>query len=118
MTDTRDKNSAANYCLEQRGLAQIRDHLLYINAQNGHAYNPAFPELYMNGSMPPDNLSCNSVDIESRLFGINTNNLVNPAKPTEAKLKSLPITSFFELPKFQRSERVQQDTTQRPFIIR
>ena len=68
--------------------------------------------------MPPDNLSCNSVDIESRLFGINTNNLVNPAPPTQAQLKTLPITSFFEKPQFQISKRIQQDTTQRPFIVR
>ena len=116
--DTRDKNSSANYCLEQKGLGQIRDHLLFINGPGGHAYKPAFPELYINGTMPPDNLSCNSVDIESRLFGINTNNLVNPAPPTQAQLKTLPTTTFFEKPKFQRSERVQQDTTQRPFIVR
>ena len=116
--DTRDKNSSANYCLEQKGLGHIRDHLLFMNGPGGHAYNPAFPELYMNGTMPADNLSCNSVDIESRLFGINTNNLVNPAPPTQAQLKTLPTTSFFEKPKFQISERVQQDTTQRPFIVR
>lgn len=118
MTDTRDKNSPANYCLEQKGLKNIRDHLLFINGSSGHAYNPAFPELYMNGTMPADNLSCNSVDIESRLFGINTNNLVNPAPPTEAQLKKLPITSFFETPKFQNIKRVRQDTSQRPFIVR
>lgn len=115
--DTRDKNSSANYCLEQKGLGQVRDHLLFINGPNGHAYNPAFPELYINGSMPPDNLSCNSVDIESRLFGINTNNLVNPAEPTKALLKSLPVKSFFEKPEIEKSIRIQQDTTQRPFIV-
>ena len=76
MANTRDKNSQANYTLEQKGLGQIRDHLLFINGPSGHGYNAAFPELYMNGKMPADNLSCNSVDIESRLFGININNLV------------------------------------------
>lgn len=116
--NTRDKNSSANYCLEQKALGHIRDHILFINGPSGHGYDPAFPELYMNGSMPADNLSCNSVDIESRLFGINTNNLVNPAQPTQAQLKTLPLTSFFETPKLQKSKRIQQDTTQRPFIVR
>ena len=118
MADTRDRNSKANYCLEQKAMGNIRDHLLFINGPNGHAYNPAFPELYMNGKMPADNLSCNSIDIESRLFGINSNNLINPEQPTEAKLKSLPLTRFFETPELQKSKKVQQDTSQRPFIVR
>ena len=117
MANTRDKNSQANYTLEQKGLGQIRDHLLFINGPSGHGYNAAFPELYMNGKMPADNLSCNSVDIESRLFGININNLVNPAPPTQAKLNTLPNISFFEKPNIQKSQRIQQDTTQRPFIV-
>jgi hypothetical protein len=117
MSNTRDKNSIENYNLEQNGMQKIRDNLLFINAQNGHAYNPAFPELYMNGKMPSDNLSCNSVDIESRLFGINTNNLVNPSGPFEAKLKSLSKISFFQRPYLEKSKKIYPDNSQRPFIV-
>ena len=118
MADTRDINSSANYCLEQKGMQQIRDHLLYENGPNGNAYNPAFPLLYNNGHVPANVLSCNSIDIESSLWGINANNLVNPQQPTVAKLKSLPDTSFFERPIVINEKPVYADNSQRPFIVR
>lgn len=117
MANTRDKNSPANYCLEQKGLQHTRDHLLYINGQNGHAYNPAFPVLYNTGRVPSHILSCNNIDIESKLLGIDSNNLVNPRPQTVAQLKSLPDTSFFDRPKLINSTSVSQDNSQRPFIV-
>ena len=82
MACTRDKNSKGNYCLEQKSLENIRQNLAFYNAPNGHAYRPAFPELYNNGPMPADVLSCNNVDIESTLFGVGSCNLVNPKLKT------------------------------------
>ena len=65
MASTRDINSQGNYSLEQRGLQNIRNNLLFLNAPNGHAYNPAFPELYNHGRVPSNVLSCNPVDIKA-----------------------------------------------------
>lgn len=118
MACTRDINSKANYCLEQKGLQNIRDNILFINGPNGHAYNPAFPELYNNGRVPSNVLSCNPVDIESALFGIEANNLVEPREPTVAKLKNLPNTSFFQRPELITGKTVKEDNSQRPFIFR
>ena len=117
MACTRDKNSKGNYCLEQKGLEHIRQNLTFYNAPNGHAYKPAFPELYNNGHVPADVLSCNNVDIESALFGIDSCNLVNPKPPTVAQLKSLPTTSFFDKPTVVMPNNVYQDNSQRPFIV-
>ena len=118
MSNTRDLNSKANYCLEQNALQRIRDNLLFINGPSGHAYSPAFPELYDNGRIPSSVLSCNPVDIESALFGIEANNLVNPRGDVEAKIKSLEKISFFERPELQKSKKLEEDNTQRPFIMR
>ena len=117
MACTRDINSKANYCLEQKGLERIRQNLLFLNAPNGHAYKPAFPELYNNGRVPSEVLSCNNIDVESALFGIDSCNLVNPNPPTVAQLKSLPITSFFDRPEVIMPRNVYQDNSQRPFIV-
>ena len=117
MACTRDINSKANYCLEQKGLQRIRDNLTFYNAPNGHAYSPAFPALYNNGHVPADVLSCNNVDIESSLFGIDSCNLVNPNPPTVAQLKSLPTISFFNTPEIVMPQKVSQDNSQRPFIV-
>lgn len=118
MACTRDINSPANYCLEQKAIKNQKEHHLFINGPNGHAYNPAFPELYNNGRVPSNVLSCNGVDIESKLFGIDSNNLVNPRESTVAQLKTLPNTSFFDRPEFSNSKKVNQDISQRPFIVR
>ena len=117
MACTRDKNSKGNYCLEQKGLEHVRQNLAFYNAPNGHAYRPAFPDLYNNGHVPADVLSCNNVDIESALFGIDSCNLVNPKSQTVAELKKLPSVSFFERPQVIRPAGVYPDNSQRPFII-
>lgn len=116
MTSTRDKNSPANYCLEQRGLKQTRDNLAFYNSPNGHAYYPALPRHYIPSHMPVDILSNNPIDIESSLFGIDSNNLVNPKCPVQPDLRYLPEVSFFSTPEIVKHEMVRQDKTQRPII--
>ena len=117
MASTRDKNSKGNYCLEQRSLDNVRNNLAYYNGPNGHAANAAFPALYRQGYMPPDNFSHNPTDIESSLLGIGSTNLVNEKPPTNPDLKDLPTISFFERPKLVSAKNVYSDNSQRPFII-
>ena len=116
MACTRDINSKANYCLEQRGQETIRSHLTFYNGPNGHAHDPAYPELYRQGFMPPDNFSFNSIDIESNLFGIGSCNLVEQKQPTTPRYKQLPTISFFQKPEVVKSKTFLPILDQRPFI--
>jgi hypothetical protein len=117
MASTRNKNSAGNYKLEQNGINNIRDNLLYHNSPNGHANIAAFPELYRASYMPADNLSKNYVDIESNLRGINANNLVNPVSGNiKCEEKKLPMISFFDRETVIMPDNLTIDNN-RPFIM-
>ena len=117
MASTRNNNSIGNYKLEQRGINNIRDNLLYYNSPNGHANIAAFPELYRASYMPADNLSKNYVDIESNLRGINANNLVNPTNQNiKCDVKKMPTISFFDREKVIMPENLRVDNN-RPFIM-
>ena len=97
MASTRNKNSPGNYFLEQRSLCHSRQHELYINSPNGHAYDPALPTLGFNPSvMGRDNFAYNSVDIETALFGINSTNLVEPQTPVVPEIKKLREFTYFD----------------------
>ena len=95
MACTRDKNSKANYCLEQKAIENIRNNLQFYNGPNGRALNPAYPALYRQGYMPADNFSFNSIDIESTLFGIGSCNLVDPKTPVVPHLQKFTNSIFF-----------------------
>ena len=60
----------------------------------------AYPNVGINAPqyMPNTLLSKDSVDIESRLFGINATNLVKPQAPMQPTLYTLPTVTFFERP--------------------
>ena len=116
MTSTRDKNSRGNYCLEQRAITKISDNLGYYYGPNGHGYNPALPELYRASHMPPDILSYNPTDIESSLFGINSNNLVDPMPEVVPRLKRLPTISFFDRQRVFTQGPIKESNNERPII--
>ena len=117
MASTRDINSKGNYILEQQQLNNTRNNLTYYNGPNGHAANPAFPESYMQGYMPPDNFSFNPTDIESALFGIGSTNLVEPKEPTAPQFKVLPTVSFYKKPDVVKAPILFPLLNQRPFIF-
>ena len=116
MAATRDKNSIDNYSLEQRALENTRNNLEYINGPNGRAVNPALPVSYLGGYMPADNLSYNSIDIESDLFGVGSTNLINSKPPVLPQLKTLPMVSFFDRNNIIIDKKITPDYTQRPQI--
>jgi hypothetical protein len=115
---TRDKNSRANYCLEQQGINKIMNHRLYDNGPNGDAYNPAFPQ-YINPSKMPANLfSFNAVDIESALLNIGASNLVEPTKECLPLFKSnLEEIKFFEKTRLIKENMFIPSNTERPTIF-
>jgi hypothetical protein len=114
MASTRNKNTPGNFCLDSRQNTGIESWQLYTNGANGFAYDTKLPGNGLNpGQMPWSTLSYNPADIESFLFGINSTNLVNPAKPLTPELKCLQSANIFKsapvimpipqaIPKYQR----------------
>ena len=95
MASTRQKNSSGDYDLEQKSIDRFSDHLMYPYRRV--SYKTALPDAGINvGQVPGSQLSSNSVDIESRLYGINANNLVKPQEAIIPGLNLLPNASFFE----------------------
>ncbi len=118
MASTRDINSKGNYCLEQKACVATQGNLAFYNGPNGHAFDPAYPELYRQGYMPPDNFSFNPTDIESALFGIGSTNLVESKSPTVPQFTPLPTVSYFKKPEVVDSPTFMPLLDQRPFICR
>mgnify|MGYP001178939652 CR=1 FL=1 len=113
----KNKNSEANYCLEQEAQHKINQRHFYINNPNGYAYSPAFPELYNPGHTQASLYSFNAVDIESDLFNIGCCNLVENKPPVNPQFKqSLPEISFFKKPKVIQQKEFVHLNDQRPFI--
>jgi hypothetical protein len=97
MASTRNKNTAGNYCLDQRQNKGIESWQLYANGAYGEAYDTKLPGNGLNpGQLPWNTLSHNSADIESFLFGINATNLVKPAGPLKPELKQLNSADVFK----------------------
>ena len=119
MASTRDNNTPANYCLQQRGINLARQYVEYKYSQAGRAYKNALPCPGITPShMPREAFSYNSVAIESALFGINANNLVNPQPTTVPEFKSLPMVSYFErTPRLVMPSPLIVENNQRPFPI-
>ena len=86
MASTRNKNTSLNYNVEQQSqLKQNNYTKLY-----GEAYKTNLSgNGLIHGMLPRDQLSSNSMDTESFLFGINSTNLVNPAPTFEPSLRQL-----------------------------
>ena len=98
MASTRNINNFNNYCHTELEQQKLRIHV--INPMKRVNQEPAYPNVGINAPqyMPKNQLSKDSIDIESRLFGINSTNLVNPQRPMQPTLYSLPTKTFFERP--------------------
>ena len=84
----------------------------------GVPVNPAIPTLgYIPSHMNSNVFSNNPVEIESALFGINANNLVNPQKPVNPELKSIQFKPFFETLPLIMPDPLVLNPDQRPFPI-
>lgn len=115
MASTRNKNTPGNYYLEQRNSTLSEQYKLYENSQNGAAYNTMLPGNGLNvARIPRTHMSHNPVDIESSLFGINSTNLVNPAKPTKPSLINLQTTDVYKKEPVFLPEHLVIEKHQRP----
>lgn len=104
MASTRNKNTTANYTLEQQENIGATDWLLYANGSNGTAvdqricgYGFGVGRLNLNAQ------SHNAIDTESFLFGINSTNLTaeySSAFPSfTPQFKNLNEANLVEKPK-------------------
>jgi hypothetical protein len=97
MASTRDRNQPGNYKCEQIAKERAFDYLIYENSQNGKPIQSLFPgDGLLTGRMVPTELSRNSCDIESFLYGIGTNNLVTPQEKPIAEIRSLQSLNIIE----------------------
>jgi hypothetical protein len=117
MASTRNKNTAGNYCLDQRQYSQIQNWALYENSSSGKAYDTKLAGNGFNpGQMPWSTLSHNPADIESFLFGINATNLVTPAPCLTPELKCLGSANLFKKQDIIMPVPLVVPKNQRPFI--
>ena len=115
MSSTRLKNQPGEYKLEQqRNKYTCLNRLSEYRTISNKTY---LPELGFNASHLPNHLLAkNAVDIESNLFGVGSNNLVNPTTPVKPSLNSLQSVSFFEKPELVLPVPFVHSTNQRPII--
>jgi hypothetical protein len=118
MASTRNRNTAGNYSLEQRGFKLFENYTLYPNSQYGVAYNTRLPgNGLLPGQMPWNKLSYNAADTESFLFGINSTNLVNPAPCFTPEIVKLDTTNIYEKKATLIPEPLVVEKNQRPFPL-
>jgi len=118
MVSTRSINNPANYYLEQKQNRLTTNYRLYENSSNGEAFNPAIPTLgYTPSHMNRNVFSNNPIEIESYLFGINANNLVNPQRPVIPQLKDIQFKKYFDTIPLIMPNPLFLQKNQRPFPI-
>lgn len=98
MASTKNKNTVNDYLVEVENNNKFFEHVNYVHNSSGLAVDPRWP---IAGSAPPsrmsrDCLAGNPIDIESRLFGIGSTNLVNPQEKIIPKIKKHGEVQFFE----------------------
>jgi hypothetical protein len=94
MASTRSKNTPGNYAAERWSNNQDLLYRSYEHSGNGRPIESMFSgDGLLMGRMVPTELSTNSVDIESFLYGVGSTNLVNPKGETYASLKPLKSLS-------------------------
>ena len=97
MASTRNINTPGNYKLEETQYHQSEKYNLYKNSSSGEAYNQHLAGIgLLPGQVPWDQLSNNSVNTESFLFGINSTNLVNPAPRFVSDPKPINYTNLYQ----------------------
>ena len=117
MSSTRNNNMPGDYCVQQKSYNEASSYLL--NKSKRIAYHSTIPCPGVNvGGMPNTVLSHNPTDIESKLYGINSTNLVTPQKPIIPDLKCLDMLSFAPRLRPHLPEPLIIENGQRPVIFR
>jgi hypothetical protein len=94
MAGTRNKQTLGNFMADQRQVTKQDEWLM--NKTSCMNDRPAFPVGINAPRMPASILANNSIDIETALFGIGTNNYIFRQKPVVPQPVHLPQVSFYE----------------------
>lgn len=99
MASGRDINSPEYFKKEQQEIQKAQKYQLFENSPNG----PAYRTLLCGDGLGPARiasreLSTNSVDIETQLFGIGSSSVI-PRNIPVPELKSIPCLDIFNKPK-------------------
>jgi hypothetical protein len=118
MASTRNKNTLGDYELEQRNNVLIDSYSTYENSAYGHPMKTMFSgDGLIMGRIASEQLSTNSCDIESQLFGIGTTNLVKPKSRVSPEIKQLESLDIItRLPVFV-PEPLVIEGNQRPYPL-
>ena len=118
MATTRRKNQPGEFCLFIRQNEHASNYNLYVNGAHGNAYDTRLPGIGLNpAQIPADQLSKNSTDIESFLFGVGANNLIDPKACLTPELNCLSSANLFKLPDVQMPLPLVVPKYQRPFPV-
>ena len=97
MASTRRATCRAEHCIEQRENKQELAYRLYHHSSLGRPVQPRLPCAGVTPSrMAKDQLCSNSVDVESRLKGLGTGNMLEKDKVVLPELNGLAPVAFFE----------------------
>lgn len=115
MASTRNKNTPGDYKLEQRNNIEINAYNTTteygVPQQTNFAGNGLLP-----GRVASLQLSNNSCDIESQLFGIGSTNLVVPKQFIEPSIKQLPSLNMMDRLPILVPEPLVVERNQRPYL--
>ena len=115
MSSTRNKNTPGNYDLEHFSYKKQSEYKTYLNSQYGKPQQTQFPgNGLLHGRVAPNELSQNSCDIESFLYGIGTTNLVNPQPKPTARIYDLDSLNIMKKLPVILPEALIIDGHQRP----
>jgi len=116
MASTRNKNHLGNYQLETKETNSLIDYRLYDTfGKQDTIYHPG--DGLMGAKMSRTQLSSNSCDVESELFGIGSSNLVNPRSKVSPDLIQLKSLAIIDKPKQIIVEPVKIVKNNRPMFL-
>jgi hypothetical protein len=118
MASTRSRNTTGDYRAEMN----INNNNVDYRINNGYSYGqPVRTFLPGDGLLPgrvaSENLSFNSVDIETQLFGIGSTNLVTPKTNESPDIKSLQSLSIIDRIPIIIPEPLVIQQNQRPYPL-
>ena len=117
MASSRNKNTFGNYNAEQLDYKRAFQHSTYVHGPNGIPVKTFLPgNGLIGGRCPLTELSYNSRDIESFLYGINSTNLVNPQENVQIQLKKLPTLDLYESQTVIMPQPLVVESNQRPSL--
>ena len=115
MASTRDKNAPGNYKLEQAGNTSRVNYRVNEFGRPVVSYHPGAGLLPAKTSRTE--MANNACDIESMLFGIGSNDLVNTRPTIQPALKPMKSLDMYDRPALILPEPVSVSSVNRPLFL-